>query len=238
MIRKETTPLYKKVIDDLKMSIDDSKYKKGDLLPSENDLCKTYNTTRATIRQALSGLINMGYITRKHGKGSIVIEPKKGLGILSFAGVSAGIGDQSLSTQILQKQTKQRWPLDFFYELNEIELQKGCIYFRRLRQIDNIPVLYEETYITNINLPRFVGKTLQNVSLFKTIKELYNIEIATGEQKIWAVNGDKQVSKLLNIKASEPLVHMKRRLQTNIKDLNIYSSIYCNTQEYFLQDYF
>lgn len=238
MIRKETIPLYKKVIDDLKKSIDDATYKKGDLLPSENDLCKTYNTTRVTVRQALSGLTNMGYITRKHGKGSIVTEPKKGLGILSFAGVTAGIGDQNLTTQILQKQTKQSWPLDFFYELNEVEIQKGCFVFKRLRQIDNIPVLYEETYISNINLPRFADKNLEDVSLFKTIKESYNIEITTGEQKIWAVNGDKLVSKLLNVKSAEPLVHMKRRLQTSVKDLNIYSSIYCNTQEYFLQDYF
>jgi DNA-binding GntR family transcriptional regulator len=238
MIRKETIPLYKKVIDDLKRSIDDATYKKGDLLPSENDLCKTYSTTRVTVRQALSGLTNMGYITRKHGKGSIVTEPKKGLGILSFAGVTAGIGDQNLTTQILQKQTKQSWPLDFFYELNEVEIQKGCFFFKRLRQIDNIPVLYEETYISNINLPRFADKNLEDVSLFKTIKESYNIEITTGEQKIWAVNGDKLVSKLLNVKSAEPLVHMKRRLQTTVKDLNIYSSIYCNTQEYFLQDYF
>ena len=238
MIRKETIPLYKKVIDDLKKSIDEANYKKGDLLPSENDFCKTYNTTRVTIRQALSGLTNMGYITRKHGKGSIVAGPKKGLGILSFAGVTAGIGDQSLTTQILQKQTKQDWPLDFFYELNEVEIQKGCFFFTRLRQIDTIPVLYEETYITNLSLPRFANKNLEDVSLFKTIKEHYNIEITTGEQKIWAINGDKQVSKLLNIKPAEPILHMKRRLQTTIQDLNIYSSIYCNTQEYFLQDYF
>ena len=238
MIKKETIPLYKKVIDDLKKSIDDGIYKKGDLLPSENDLCKTYNTTRVTVRQALSGLTNMGYITRKHGKGSIVTEPKKGLGILAFAGVTAGIGDQTLTTQILQKQAKQSWPLDFFHELNTVEIQKGCFFFKRLRLIDNIPVLYEETYITNLSLPRFADKNLENVSLFKTIKESYNIEITTGEQKIWAVNGDKQVSNLLNVKATEPLVHMKRRLQTTVKDLNIYSSIYCNTQEYFLQDYF
>ncbi|RZK82388.1 MAG: GntR family transcriptional regulator [Pedobacter sp.] len=238
MLKKDSTPLYKKVIDDLKTLIDNSNYKKGDLLPSENDLCKTYSTTRVTIRQALSGLTNMGYITRKHGKGSIVSEPKKGLGILSFAGVTAGIGDQLLTTQILSKQVKQNWPLDFFYELNSLEMEKGCYYFTRLRQIDNVPVLYEETYITNINLPRFTSKSLENVSLFKTLKDQYNIEILNGEQKIWAINGDKNVSKLLNIKPAQPLLHMKRRLQTNIPDLNVYSSIFCNTQEYFLQDYF
>ncbi|MFD2144040.1 GntR family transcriptional regulator [Mucilaginibacter antarcticus] len=107
--------LYKKVIQDLKQQIEKGDFKKGDLLPSENDLCKLYDTTRVTIRQALSALTNMGYITRKHGKGSIVSEPKAGLGILSLSGVTAGIGTQKLTTSILQKPVKQAWPDDFFF---------------------------------------------------------------------------------------------------------------------------
>ncbi|TKB96373.1 GntR family transcriptional regulator [Pedobacter cryophilus] len=238
MIKKDNTPLYKKVIDDLKALIDKGDYKKGDLLPSENDLCKTYNTTRVTVRQALSGLINMGYITRRHGKGSIVSEPKKGLGILSLSGVTAGVGDQDLVTSILQKQIKQDWPVDFFYDLDEEEQKKGCIFLTRLRFIDQVPVLYEETFITNQHLPRFSSKNLENRSLFKLLNEQYQVEVKEGEQKIWAIHGDKKISKLLDIKTSHPLVHMKRRLQTNIQGLNIYSSLYCNTEEYFLQDYF
>jgi DNA-binding GntR family transcriptional regulator len=49
MRKEETTPLYKKLIED-------GKYKQGELLPSENDLCKTYHTTRPTVRQVLAGL--------------------------------------------------------------------------------------------------------------------------------------------------------------------------------------
>ena len=237
MLKKEF-PLYKKVFDDLKISIDSGKYLKGSLLPSENELCKTYNTTRVTIRQALSGLMNIGYITRHHGKGSIVAEPKNGLGILSISGVTAGVGNQTLTTQILQKPIKQPWPHDFFYQLTEEEHEHGCIFFTRLRHIDNSPVLYEETYISNINLPRFTSKKLDNTSLFKVLKTFYDLEVKKGEQKIWAIHGDKKISKLLDIKTSHPIVHMKRRLQTNVKDVNIFSSIYCNTSEYFLQDYF
>jgi DNA-binding GntR family transcriptional regulator len=238
MIKKETTPLYKIVIEDLKVLIDNGEYKKGELLPSENDLSKTYNTTRVTVRQALSGLTNMGYITRRHGKGSIVAEPKKGLGILSLNGVTAGIIDRALTTSILQKPEKRDWPVDFFYELNEKEKNSGCIFFTRLRYIDNSPVLYEKTYITNINLPRFTSRNLENRSLFKILTENYKVQIREGEQKIWAIHGGKNISKLLNIKTSYPIVHMQRRLQTNIRDLNIYSSLYCNTENYFLQDYF
>lgn len=238
MNRKETTPLYQKIIDDLKLSIEKGQYKKGDLLPSENDLCKTYTTTRVTIRQALSALMVSGHITRRHGKGSIVAEPKKGLGILSLRGVTAGIGDKLLTTSILQKPVKQDWPADFFYDLDEEELAAGCICFTRLRYLDEKPLLYEETLITNTNLNRFTARNLENKSLFKLLEEHYQIKVVQGEQKIWAINGDKEISRLLNVKTSDPLVHMKRRLKTNIKNLNIYSSLYCNTAEYFLQDYF
>src|ERR1700712_5402210 len=117
MSKKEVVHLYKKVIEDLKSLIEKGEYKKGDLLPSENDLCRSYDTTRVTIRQALSALANMGYITRKHGKGSIVSEPKTGLGILSVSGVTAGIGTQKLTTSILQKPVKQDWPADFFFSI-------------------------------------------------------------------------------------------------------------------------
>jgi len=238
MSKKEVVHLYKKVIEDLKSLIEKGDYKKGDLLPSENDLCKSYDTTRVTIRQALSALANMGYITRKHGKGSIVSEPKTGLGILSLSGVTAGIGNQKLTTAILQKPIKQDWPDDFFYQLDESESDAGCIFFSRLRYIDNLPVLYEETHITNVDLPHFSSRSLENRSLFKILKDNYKIEVKEGEQKIWAIHADKKISALLNIKTTHPIVHMKRRLQTNNSKLRIYSALYCNTEENFLQDSF
>jgi len=238
MRKKETTPLYKKLIEDLKKLIDDGKYKQGELLPSENDLCKTYHTTRPTVRQALSGLTNMGYIIRHHGKGSIVSEPRRGLGILSVSGVTAEVGDQNLKTVILEKPTKRDWPPELFYALSDEEQKAGCFFFSRLRYINNVPILFEETFITNLNLPRFTSRNLENRSFLKILNEHYQVEITGGEQKIWAIAAGKTKSKLLKLKADSPIVHMKRKLKTNIRDLNIYSWLYCNTENYYLDDFF
>ncbi|MGK0552101.1 trehalose operon repressor [Enterococcus faecalis] len=49
----------------------------GDLLPSENQLVEKYSVSRETIRKALNLLINAGYIQKKQGKGSIVLNFKK-----------------------------------------------------------------------------------------------------------------------------------------------------------------
>lgn len=238
MRREDTTPLYKKLIDDLRKSIDNGKYKKGELLPSENDLCKKYRTTRPTVRQALAGLTNLGYIIRQQGKGSIVSEPKRGLGILSVSGVTAGVGAQNLKTLILKKPSKQSWPHILLPELTEIEKQAGCIYFTRVRYINNIPVLYEETFLTDIQLPRFTGRNLENRSFLKILNEQYHVEIVGGEQKIWAISAGKTIGKLLKLRTDSPIVHMKRKLKTNIPDLNIYSWLFCNTENHFLHDFF
>lgn len=238
MNKPQSTPLYKKVIDELKSEIDSGHYKKGDLLPSENDLCKTYSTTRPTVRQALTELTRLGYIVRQHGKGSIVSEPKSGLGILSLKGATAGVGKKKLITKILTKPQKISWPAGFFYELNEAERRAGAIYFTRLRHVNGSPTLYEETYISDMELPRFTMHNLEKHSLFDILRKFHQVEIQEGEQKIWAVEADKELAALLNTKAKKPLLHMKRRLTTNIKGLYIYSFLYCNTEEYFIQDYF
>lgn len=238
MRKEETTPLYKKLIEDLKKLIDDGKYKQGELLPSENDLCKTYHTTRPTVRQALSNLTNMGYIIRHHGKGSYVSEQRRGLGILSVSGVTAGVGGQNLKTVILEKPTKRDWPPELFYALSGEEQKAGCLFFSRLRYINNVPILFEETFITNLNLPRFTSRNFENRSFLKILNEHYQVEITGGEQKIWAIAAGKTKSKLLKLKADSPIVHMKRKLKTNIPDLNIYSWLYCNTENYYLDDFF
>ncbi|MBX3255337.1 MAG: GntR family transcriptional regulator [Chitinophagaceae bacterium] len=238
MQKEETTPLYKKLIEDLKKLMEEGKFKQGDLLPSENELCKSYNTTRPTVRQALAGLTNMGYITRHHGKGSIVAEPRRGLGILSVSGVTAGVGDLNLKTVILEKPVKRNWPPELMKDLNYAEQIAGCIYFTRVRIINNAPILYEETFLTDINLLRFTSRNLDNRSFLKILSEYYQVEVTGGEQKIWAVAADKSIARVLKISAGHPIVHMKRKLKTNVKNLNIYSWLYCNTENYYLDDRF
>mgnify|MGYP000152227694 CR=1 FL=1 len=68
-------PLYKQLEDQLKEEIDTGKRKAGSRLPTENELSTTYNVSRVTVRKALAGLSELGYLDRKSGKGTLL--PKK-----------------------------------------------------------------------------------------------------------------------------------------------------------------
>lgn len=62
---------------DLEKKILNNTYPPKSLLPSENQLMKIYSVSRETIRKALNLLTNAGYIQKKQGKGSFVLDFKR-----------------------------------------------------------------------------------------------------------------------------------------------------------------
>ncbi|MBN2852060.1 MAG: GntR family transcriptional regulator [Clostridia bacterium] len=69
---KTNLPLYFKLKEDLIDDIKNSKLKPDEMITSENELCKQYNMSRPTVRQALGELTNMGYLYKIKGKGTFV----------------------------------------------------------------------------------------------------------------------------------------------------------------------
>ncbi len=54
--------------------IENGVYKANDKIPSENELCVMFGTSRITVRKALDELVTMGVLYRKHGVGTFVRE--------------------------------------------------------------------------------------------------------------------------------------------------------------------
>ena len=67
--------LYSKLIDELITKI--SFMEKGDKLPSERQLCKDYNVSRTTVRNAVGSLVNSGMLYQIQGKGTFVREQNR-----------------------------------------------------------------------------------------------------------------------------------------------------------------
>jgi DNA-binding GntR family transcriptional regulator len=232
MIKQKTVPRYKSLYGILRKHINEGIYQEGDLLPSENELCNIYGLTRPTVRQALSALVQDGYISKAQGKGSTVNKMPLGIGILSVSGTTSALKNENLQTRILQKPRIMPWPAKFFFDLSEIEIESGCIYMTRLRLLDGDPIFYDISYIPSINLPRFTARNFTDRSLFDILRKSYHVEIRGGEQRIKAIIADDETGSYLKIKSGHPVLHMQRKMITNRPELNIYSSIYCNTSEH------
>jgi DNA-binding GntR family transcriptional regulator len=223
---------YRKLYEILRKHITDGIYREGDLLPSENELCKLYGMTRPTVRQSLSCLANDGYIRKHQGKGSIVQLSSREIGILSVSGTTSAVGNRNLKTRIIIKPVLIPWPADFMFPLSELEKESGCIYMERLRLLDDVPIFYDISFIANINLPRITARQFENRSLFRILRDHYHIEIKGGEQRIRAISPTAKISRFLKLVKDQPVLHLERKIETSINGLFLYSSIFCNTGRY------
>jgi DNA-binding GntR family transcriptional regulator len=225
-------PQYRKVYEVLRKHIVDGVFKEGDLLPSENELCATYQITRPTVRHALDALVAGGYIKKHQGKGSIVASLPQGVGILSIAGTTTALGSGNLLTKIIVKPIVTQWDRDFFFNLSSAEKESGCIRMERVRLFNGRPIFYDINCLPNINLPRFTSRNFDNRSLFDVLRKSYNLEVKGGEQKIKAIPAGKYIGKHLDLETGHPVLHLERKFETNRIGYYFYSSIYCNTEDH------
>jgi DNA-binding GntR family transcriptional regulator len=225
-------PQYRRLYETLHRHILSGVFEEGSLLPSENELCTVHGLTRPTVRQALDSLVRDGLILKRQGKGSIVRKPPQSIGILSIEGTTSAIGEKYLKTEILQKPVVQNWGDNFPFEISEIERESGCIYLERLRFVDGKPVFYDINHLPNLHLPRFTSRSLENKSLFETLRSHYQIQVTGGEQRIKAMRCPQNIAALLEIKKGEPVLYLQRKMNTNREDFHIYSIIWFNSMNH------
>ena len=82
--------LYDIISEQLRHAIMSGEYRTEDMLPSENELARQYETSRVTIRKALGELENEGLIRALHGKGYFVERPSHTTFMLDFDELGEG----------------------------------------------------------------------------------------------------------------------------------------------------
>jgi DNA-binding GntR family transcriptional regulator len=73
MVLVRTRPLLPDVVrSDLRRAIIEGEFPPGSKLPNEETLCTRFNVSRITLREAVRGLIEDGYVIRRQGAGTFV----------------------------------------------------------------------------------------------------------------------------------------------------------------------
>ena len=78
-------PLYLSVAKRLATEIAERRYPVGTRLPTESELCRQYNASRFTVREAIKQLQLMGLVTTRHGSGTEVLATRATSGRFSLS---------------------------------------------------------------------------------------------------------------------------------------------------------
>lgn len=203
-------PLYGQLMHFLLSEIECDKFKEHEKLPSERELCDKFCLSRDTVRQAISQLEKMGYIYKRHGKGTFVApkqlkpdlykfydftEEMKKLGKETFSKV--------LSFEII--------PADkYIAKFLKIKENNNVYKIIRLRFIDSIPLIFEKTYLPLEKFNCFSIEELNNSSLCNILKNRFSIKFSKGEETFYPITPDEEIIRHLNLIKFQSVIKIER----------------------------
>jgi GntR family transcriptional regulator len=176
-----------------------------------------YGVSRSTVRQAILALVNKGYLRREKSKGTIVRSPT---GRIRFVGSLISFSDEmrqkgiSHHSRILDQQVLQA-DANIAEKLN---LQVGAEVFllKRVRYVDNAPLLIDMHYIPYAYCPGIKSKYKENTSLYELLRHEYDFNLHHGQIKFEAVSpSSEEVIELLEIFPTTSLIMAERIVYSN-----------------------
>lgn len=241
-------PQYQYLYETLRQEIIRGVFKAGDLLPSESVLQQQYRLTQPTIRQALSLLVQEGYIRKHQGKGSIVQAIPIGLGVMSLKTHAVHTGEkvsgptelssELITTTILAKPSLCSFPVDMLFFPTDESSNVTFYCLERLRSVNGSPVFYEKLILPNRYVPNLSRQRLENRSFFDLLRTKYGLVVTGGEQKIQALAANQVIASQLQVNPGSPVLRLEKRIDTNKSDFSFYSLLFARTEQFLLQGRF
>jgi len=208
--RDKPQKLYIQVFDNLKKKFESGELAVGSQIPVEEELCKIYGVSKATIRLAVLELVRQGYLMRQQGKGTFVCKRVIPEGLTMSASfkelmLEAGV---SFTTSVLAQTVMM--PVDDLDIKLAMPENRHIIYIKRLRAVDNEPVLLQEAFIPYHICPDIIKEDVANNSLFELFEKRYKITITKVKDYIEVTHSKKDEGELLGLSAGAPVLLLEQ----------------------------
>ncbi|MBS4206896.1 GntR family transcriptional regulator [Bacillus sp. FJAT-50079] len=208
-------PLYYQLMDIIVSKIEAGDLKEHDKLPSERELCETYNVSRTTVRQTMQELEKEKLIYKEHGKGTFVSPKVIDQSLVKFYSFTDEMKkiNKIPSSNVLAFETMSA---DSHLAKKMSIIENDPIYkITRLRYADEEPMMYEISYLPIRRFPHLQVEDLEKVPMYDLFRERYNVMITKANERFKAVSTDKIAAEMLNIGEGEPSLFIERMTYEN-----------------------
>ena len=198
---------YKKVYADIKDKIEQNIWKAQDELPTENELMETYSYSKDTIRKALSLLELDGYIQKRQGRNSVVLDhhhmKKQYLSELRTAGELNRLALHQIETELTDLYIVQgQADLMTIFEVDET-----VDFYRvgRVRTIDGERLEYEVSYFDRRIVP-FLNREIAEGSIYHYLEDELGLKISHSRREISFRYANEEEKRLMDLGDYEMVV--------------------------------
>ena len=208
--KNSIVPYYYQLQEVLENLIEQEIYKPDQQLPSENELRDMLGISRQTAQRSLKHLVDRGIAYRVQGKGTFVANKTITYSLianLSFSAEILGLNKKVTSKVINAEEIEAHGLIKKVLRTKE---EAKFYSIQRLRFVDDIPISIQTSYLPADLVPGLIDKKIEEISMFKMIKEDYGLEIGEAFETLQAVKATKYESKLLHIESGDPVFLLER----------------------------
>lgn len=225
-------PLYKQIAKRIKQDILNGSLVPGDAIPSEHKLAENCSCSRVTIRQAIELLVSQQLLEKKQGSGTYVKEKKIEHDIFRLQGFTEEMAHLNKKTinKILNFELKE--PPELVQEILKLEDGEKTFYVSRLRYVDDVPVVFEKTYMPVSLFPDLSYEIMQG-SKYAYIETVKQLKIKQSFQEMIPILPNDEIQTLLSLNEATPI--LKVRLWSTLqqdKTVFEYTELYFKSDEY------
>ena len=209
LIRSEGIPIYVQIRETLRGEITSQVLKRGEKLPSEQELASQFKVSRMTIRESIEDLVDEGLLYRRHGVGTFVAYPhlqRDHTRLTSFFDKAENDGIQIRATllnkDVLTAKPKIAHALD-------LPVGSKVIRVKTLRFADNVPLTVHDAYVPHILFACILDENLEVQHLW-TLFEKSGYKVKRAIQRLEAREATKDIAHLLKIKEGAPILFKER----------------------------
>ncbi len=207
-------PLWFQIADRLRSAIERGDFGPGDALPSETRLNERFGVSRTTARASLDRLEQEGLISRRSGKGSIVLSPRVEQPLNLLASFSEDMNRRGLKPSYATQSADYVRVTTVVAEALGVERSARVFRISRLLKADGLPIGVSESWISpavlNSHMPPS-ARDLDVGSLYTWLERNYGARIVGGHEIIEAARATRNLAESLGVREGAPLLVARRR---------------------------
>lgn len=199
-------PLYFQLKEMIVEAIKDGSYKRDSLIPTEKEFSEMFQISRTTVRQAITELVQEGWLYRVKSKGTFVSTPKIRQDFMSklvtFADEMEKLG-KTPRTEVLE--LKVIAASDTVASALQIDLGEQVIYLHRRRFAEEEAVVVVETYLPYKECAFVMQHDLEKSSLYGVLAEKEETDVYWVKRQVEAVEAKASDVQYLGIRKGKPI---------------------------------